>query len=45
MAGSWDKDGEENESIFFCGAVSLPRFAQSKDAGKHSEEGTHLRGG
>lgn len=25
--------------------MSLPRFGQSKDAGKHSEEGTHLRGG
>lgn len=26
------------------GAVSLPQFAQSKDAGKHSKEGT-LSGG
>lgn len=25
--------------------MSLPRFGQSKDAGKPSEEGTHLRGG
>ena len=45
MAGSWDKTVKRMIPSFGeGGAVSLPQFAQNKDAGKHSKEGIHFRG-